>query len=136
MSEDLRPRRVQDPTAEEQAYDEGRGIATLEYQTRIAELEAEVEVLRQKVADAADDRGRMVFAYNYVRDRLDSPDLVEALTFLFGDTVPDCGCREAHCEHSSPNIISIIGVRSALDVALDNHGFDPRIRAAREASDS
>lgn len=107
----------------DEMYAEGVEFGKHQAAERIAELE-------QRVADGQE---RLAFTYNYVRDRLDSDGLLESLTHLFGDSVPDCGCREAHCEHAPSGIITLIGICHAIDPALQAHGFDPRLRAARDA---
>lgn len=75
MGEDLRPMREQDPTLEERAYDEGRGVATLEYRERIsqlerqnAELEKENSMLLSGSAEAAVTRQSHITRLEIERD--------------------------------------------------------------------
>lgn len=101
--------------------------------THIAELEAQNAELKR---ESADDRGRLAFSYNYVRDRLTDSDCIEAISHLFGDAPADCGCREAACAHSGPAFLSLESIRDAIDAAMENAPFDPRVRGARKAPTS
>jgi len=93
--------------------------------------------LEQKVADAEKDTLRMEFAYWYVRNRLESDGLFEAIALLVGDAPADCNCREAICPHT-PIGPSLDGIRDALDAARDSHPQETLrdvLSAAREAQD-
>jgi hypothetical protein len=81
------------------------------------DMSDQIDSLERRVAELEADKERLLFACQYVRDRLDSDGALHALTLLFGDAPSDCNCREANCPHTCTFPPSIDEWRERLDAA-------------------
>jgi len=66
-----------------------------------------------------EDVERLLFVWQFMRDSLDTPDIIcELLIPMFGDPPTACNCKEAICPHARHFPMSIEDVRYAINVFL------------------
>ncbi len=118
---------VTDPTPEERAEMNVGGIASRVRWTpagvKVVDKPQEFVAAEIRAAVAA-ERKRTLFLYRYVRERLETTDMLHELTLLFGDAPPDCNCREAACPHERQFPPSESEIIYVVDAAIRARGED------------